>query len=100
MPPEAPVFADVDRVKAEVVPLRPILVDRRTMAGLLSVSERTLQSITQTGAFPCVRLGGRVLYSPAAAQDWIAKNQTRKEKPRARAATHIARGRKKTSCTE
>mgnify|MGYP006307891125 FL=1 len=52
-----------------------LLWNAREAAKALSVSERTLYSRTQDGTLPCVRLGGRRLYDPAALRAWIARQQ-------------------------
>lgn len=47
---------------------QPILVDARTAAAMLSISERTLADWTDVPRF---RKGGRVLYSPRALAKWV-----------------------------
>ena len=44
---------------------RPILIDARVAARLLSISARTLWSLTHSGKVPCVRLGRLVRYRVA-----------------------------------
>lgn len=46
-------------------PAQPLLVDSRTAARLLSVSPRTVFSMTAAGELPCVRLGRLVRYALA-----------------------------------
>lgn len=41
-----------------------ILIDLRTAAPMLSVSERTLWTLTKAGKVPCVRFGRLVRYNP------------------------------------
>ncbi len=48
-----------------------LLIDVRTAARALSISERLLWSLTNDGTIPHVRLNRRVLYSPADLQRWI-----------------------------
>ncbi len=53
-----------------------LLIPIREAARALSISERTLWGLTRPrGPIPCVRLGGRVLYSPDALRKWIAEQQ-------------------------
>jgi excisionase family DNA binding protein len=52
---------------------RPILIDARTAARLLSISPRTLWSLTHSGVVPCVRLGRSVRYAPAVLK-YLAKS--------------------------
>jgi hypothetical protein len=50
----------------------PLLVDARTAAGMLSVSERLLWSWTKAGEIGVVRIGKRVLYPVQGLRDWVA----------------------------
>jgi hypothetical protein len=53
-----------------------LLIPARDAARALSISERTLWGLTAPrGPIPCVRLGGRVLYSPDALRKWIDEQQ-------------------------
>ncbi len=52
-----------------------LLLTAREAARLLSVSERTLWSFTNEGAIPVVRIGRRVLYSPADLHAFIDANR-------------------------
>ncbi len=53
-----------------------LLLSARDAAKALSISERTLWGLTAPrGPIPCVRLGGRVLYSPESLRRWIAGQQ-------------------------
>jgi excisionase family DNA binding protein len=57
--------------------IEPMLLTVRQAAKVLSISERTLWTLTKTGAIPAVRFGGRnVRYDPADLRRWIehAKN--------------------------
>jgi len=49
----------------------PLLVDERTAAKLLGVSQRTLFTLRSAGQIPHVKLRGRVLYSPPALSKMI-----------------------------
>lgn len=55
----------------QVVPETPLLVDARTAAKLLNVSQRTLYSLLQQGQIPSVKLQGRRLFSVPALSKWI-----------------------------
>jgi hypothetical protein len=49
-----------------------LLLAAREAARALSISERTLWSMTvPRGPIPCARMGTRVLYSVSALQKWI-----------------------------
>jgi excisionase family DNA binding protein len=57
-----------------------LLVSAREAARLLSLSERTLYSLTKAGQFPVVRVGRSVRYRVADLQAWIermAEKETR-----------------------
>lgn len=49
----------------------PLLVDARTAAGMLGVSERLLWSWTKSGEIGNVRIGRRVLYPVQGLKDWV-----------------------------
>jgi len=55
----------------------PLAVDAREAARLLSISERSLWSLTSPrGPIPCVRMGARsVRYSVHAIRAWLASHQ-------------------------
>jgi excisionase family DNA binding protein len=54
----------------------PLLVDVKEAARLLGVSDRTVWSVTAPrGTLPCVRVGGRVLYSPDTLREWVRSQQ-------------------------
>jgi hypothetical protein len=50
----------------------PLLVNAVRAAELLSISPRTLASLTKRGVIPHRRLSCRVLYSPVELREWIA----------------------------
>ncbi|QDU25887.1 Helix-turn-helix domain protein [Anatilimnocola aggregata] len=52
-----------------------LLLDARATARRLSISSRTLWTLTNSGQIPFVRVGRRVLYSPTALQAWIAQRE-------------------------
>ena len=59
--------------------LSPLALRPRDAAKLLSISERTLFSLTKAGSIPCIRTGppdrrGCVLYSVATLQGWLAEH--------------------------
>ncbi len=56
----------------------PLLMTTKQAAKALTISERTLYSLTKSGAIPAVRLGPRgVRYDPQDLRSWIdaAKNR-------------------------
>jgi excisionase family DNA binding protein len=57
--------------RPEINPVSPLLVDLVTASAMLSISERTLHAKVKAGAVPFVRIGNRVLFSPAALTEWI-----------------------------
>jgi excisionase family DNA binding protein len=48
-----------------------LLLDVHATAGALGIGERTLARLTAAGEIPHVRIGRRVLYSPADLERWI-----------------------------
>lgn len=48
-----------------------LLVSARETAKALSISERTLWTLTKEGTIPCVRVKTRVLYNPRELERWI-----------------------------
>ena len=48
-----------------------LLWTRREAAAALSVSERTLWTLTDEGEIPCVRIRRSVRYDPMAIRSWI-----------------------------
>lgn len=62
-------------------PIEPMLLTVRQAAQVLSISERTLFSLTKSGEIPAVRFGERnVRYDPADLRRWI---ETAKNPPQA-----------------
>ncbi|UCD51439.1 MAG: helix-turn-helix domain-containing protein [Phycisphaerales bacterium] len=50
---------------------QPLLLTARQTARLLSISERSLYSLTKAGDLPAVRIGRSVRYDPADIRAWI-----------------------------
>jgi excisionase family DNA binding protein len=50
-----------------------LLLTPREAAAALAISERTLWTLTDTGAVPCVRVGRAVRYAPADLENYIAR---------------------------
>jgi excisionase family DNA binding protein len=50
-----------------------LLLTIREAAAALAISERTLWTLTDTGAVPCVRVGRSVRYAPADLENYIAR---------------------------
>jgi excisionase family DNA binding protein len=48
-----------------------LLWTRREAAAALSISERTLWTLTDEGQIPCVRIRRSVRYDPVAVRSWI-----------------------------
>jgi excisionase family DNA binding protein len=48
-----------------------LLWTSREAAQALSISERTLWSLTHDGKIPCIRIGRSVRYDPADIREWI-----------------------------
>ncbi len=56
----------------------PLLMTTKQAARALTISERTLYSLTKSGAIPAVRLGPRGLrYDPADLRRWIESAKER-----------------------
>ncbi len=53
-----------------------LLVSAANAAGLLSISPRTLWTLTNDGIVPHVRIGRRVMYSRTALRKWIHARMT------------------------
>ena len=49
----------------------PLLVDARTVAELLSLSPRTVWSLSASGELPSVKVRSRRLYDPHDLREWI-----------------------------
>ena len=63
----------------EFLPLKPtdaLLVNAKTAAAMLSISARSLWSLTNCGEIPHVRIGRSVRYSIDDLHDWIASHTT------------------------
>jgi hypothetical protein len=60
----------------------PLLLDERAAARMLGVAPRTLWSLADNGALPCVRIGRRKLYSIDALRRFIAERETAPQSPR------------------
>lgn len=58
-----------------IAPADALLVDAREAARMLSISTRTLWSLTDCGEIPCVRIGRSVRYSVEALRGWIDAQQ-------------------------
>ncbi len=54
-----------------------MLINAKTAAALLSVSERTLWTLTNRGEIRCVRIGRAVRYDPEDLRAWIAAKKSR-----------------------
>lgn len=53
----------------------PLVLNVREAAKLLSISERTLFTITKRGEMPAVRIGSRVLYDPADLANYVQRRK-------------------------
>ena len=53
----------------------PRLLNMRKTAELLGVSQRTVWSLSASGALPSVRIGNRRLFDPADIRDFIARQK-------------------------
>ena len=58
-----------------------LLVDERTAAKLLGISDRHLFTKRTAGEVPFMKIGCRILYSPTALAAWIAERQIRTIEP-------------------
>lgn len=56
--------------------IQPLLLTARQAAKALSISERTLYTLTKTGEIPAIKVGRLVRYDPRDLDAWIhrAKN--------------------------
>ncbi|MDX1963224.1 MAG: helix-turn-helix domain-containing protein [Pirellulales bacterium] len=52
-------------------PTKPILVNAKQAAKLLSICLKTLRKKTREGEIPAVKLGRRVLYRPKQLNAWL-----------------------------
>jgi excisionase family DNA binding protein len=57
-------------------PDTPLLLSLKQASRALSLSERTVWAMVQTGDLPHVRIGRRLLFSTAALEAWIERRQT------------------------
>jgi excisionase family DNA binding protein len=57
--------------QTEQLTITPLLLTGRQAARLLSISERTLFTLTQEGQIPAVRFGRSVRYDPGDLRRWI-----------------------------
>lgn len=57
----------------------PLLIDSKNAAKLLGISVRHLANLRKAGTIPSLRLGGRVLFDPAALRRWIVKQSQQGE---------------------
>lgn len=69
-----------------------LLVDRREAARLLSLSERTLFTLTKNGQLPSKRIGRSIRYSVDELSAWLSET-TGAQCPRSRAASFTEAGR-------
>lgn len=53
----------------------PLLVDARTAATMLGISERSLWTIAYRGGIPSVKIGARRLYSVESLRRWITERE-------------------------
>jgi excisionase family DNA binding protein len=58
---------------ANLSPIAPLLVDRREAARLLSLSERTIFTLTKSGQLPSKRIGRNVRYSLGDLVAWLSQ---------------------------
>ncbi len=58
------------------MPPEPFLVDATEAARLLSISTRTLWTMTDRGEIPCVRIGRAMRYSVDDLRAWIERART------------------------
>lgn len=64
-----------------------LLWSARRTAKAMSISDRSLWTLTHTGEIPHVRIGRRVLYRPESVQQWLAGREQRGNR-NAGASTH------------
>ncbi len=64
-------YASRDRVESQ-----KMLISAHDAARALSISEKTLWTMTAEKRIPCVRIGRRVLYSPADLVTWIEQQKS------------------------
>ena len=71
----------------------PLLVTARQAAKLLSISERTLWSLTNEGELPAVKIGKSVRYSVKVLETWIADQSKQSSAPEERVERNKKGGR-------
>ena len=59
------------------VSVKPLLVDIKEVSRLLNVCERTVRTLTKSGALPVVKLASRVLYSVEDLVEFVRQRSTR-----------------------
>jgi len=59
----------------------PFLLSARDAAKRLSISQRTLFTLTSTGRIPCVRIGRLVRYSVDTLKKWIKDHESADHPP-------------------
>lgn len=76
-------FPDLRTGKPKTRPLAKLLLTRREAAAVLSMSERTLQTLTNNGTIPCIRLSPQLIrYAPESLERWIrAQERNTSEAP-------------------
>lgn len=62
-------------------PSAKLLLSPREAAAALSISERTLATLTAQGQVPSVKIGHARRYSPTALAAWIAAEESRQTNP-------------------
>ena len=63
--------------KEDVVSVEPLLVDVKEVSRLLNVCERTVRTLTKSGALPVVKIASRVLYSIEDLKEFVRQQSTR-----------------------
>lgn len=53
-----------------------LLITSREAAACMSISERTLWTLTNQGDLPCVRIGRSVRYDPRDLEAWIERHKS------------------------
>lgn len=59
--------------------MKPLLINGRTAARMLGVSERTLWSLTDEGKLPCVRIRRSVRYAVSDLEIFVDKAKSERE---------------------
>lgn len=71
----------------------PLLVTARQAAKMLSLSERTLWSLSQKGLIPAMKIGKAVRYSVKVLETWVANQSISSPAPEVWAENHKKGGR-------